>query len=269
MSRFYTYLVIILLFLNSVTAQIKLCSWNIENIGKSKSDQDIEFMATTLKDFDVVALQEVVAGYGGAQAVAKLAEALNRKGSKWDYVVSNPTTGSSYKTERYAFLWKTSLLKLKGAPWLEKKYQTLIDREPFYATFKSGTKEFTLANFHAITKSKQPETEIKYFKNLPSLYPDLNLLFVGDFNCPQSHSVFTPLKSMGYTSAFRNQKTSLKKTCQNDNCLASEFDNIWYKAQKTNLINKQAIHFYKKFQTLEEARKISDHIPISIVFSLN
>jgi hypothetical protein len=31
----------------------------------------------------IIAIQEVVAGYGGAQAVAKLADELNRKGSKW------------------------------------------------------------------------------------------------------------------------------------------------------------------------------------------
>jgi hypothetical protein len=43
-------------------------SWNIENLGKSKSDQQIAFIATTIQDFDLIAIQEVVAGYGGAQA---------------------------------------------------------------------------------------------------------------------------------------------------------------------------------------------------------
>ncbi len=266
MRYLYTGLLICLLFVSTVSAQIKVCSWNVENIGKSKSDEDIEFIAIMLRDFDVVAIQEVVAGYGGAQAVAKLADALNRKGAKWEYVVSDPTTGSTYKTERYAFLWKSHVLKIKGAPWLEKKYQTLIDREPFYATFKSGTKEFTLANFHAITKSKQPETEIKYFKLLPSQYPNLNLIFIGDFNCPQSHTVFNPLKSMGYISVFKNQKTSLKKECNRDTCLASEFDNIWFDGKKNKVVNRKAIHFYENFQSLDEARKISDHIPIVVEF---
>ncbi|GAA4771217.1 MULTISPECIES: endonuclease/exonuclease/phosphatase family protein [Flavobacterium] len=266
MRYFYTGLLICLLFVSTVSAQIKVCSWNVENIGKSKSDEDIEFIAIMLRDFDVVAIQEVVAGYGGAQAVAKLADALNRKEAKWEYVVSDPTSGSTYKTERYAFLWKSHVLKIKETPWLEKKYQTLIDREPFYATFKSGTKEFTLANFHAITKSKQPETEIKYFKLLPSQYPNLNLIFIGDFNCPQSHTVFNPLKSMGYISVFKNQKTSLKKECNRDTCLASEFDNIWFDGKKNKVVNRKAIHFYENFQSLDEARKISDHIPIVVEF---
>lgn len=268
MPQLYTYVVLIVLFCNATIAQIKIGSWNIENIGKSKSDQDIEFMANTLRNFDIVALQEVVAGYGGAQAVAKLADVLNRKGAKWLYVVSNPTTGSSYKTERYAFLWKPHVVQLKGKPWLEEKYKILIDREPFYATFQFGNKEFTLVNFHAITKSKQPEKEIKYFKFLPSQYSALNLIFVGDFNCPQSHTVFTPLKNMGYVSVFKNQKTSLKKECDSNNCLASEFDNIWFDEKKHKVITKKAIHFYKSFASLSEARKISDHIPLLAEFQL-
>ncbi len=258
-----------LFFIAVVNAQVKLLSWNIENIGKSKSDSTIIFIANTVKNYDVVALQEVVAGDGGAQAVAKLADELNRKGAKWDYVISEPTSSSAYKTERYAFLWKTSKVKKIGKAWLEKKYHLEIDREPFYATFEYNKKQFTLVNFHAITKSKQPETEIKYFKYLPVQYPNLNLLFVGDFNCPQSHTVFNPLKKMGYESAFQNQKTSLKKECKEDNCLASEFDNIWYKTTKITLIKSEALHFYKNFTTLKEAREISDHIPIAINFTLN
>jgi endonuclease/exonuclease/phosphatase family metal-dependent hydrolase len=114
----------------------------------------------------------------------------------------------------------------------------------------------------------QPETEIKYFKLLPDEYPDLNLIFAGDFNCPQSHTVFNPLKKMGFQSVFVNQKTSLKKECYNANCLSSEFDNIWYNSAKVTITNSEIIHFYKEFKTLKEARKISDHIPISTEINL-
>jgi deoxyribonuclease-1-like protein len=245
-------------------SQIKLLSWNIENLGKSKSDTTIVYIANILKNYDLVAIQEVVAGYGGAQAVAKLADELNRKGAKWDYTISDPTTSSAYKTECYAFLWKTSVIKKIGDAWLEQKYNLEIDREPYYATFQYNKKQFTLANFHAITKSKQPETEIKYFKFLPTQYPGLNLIFVGDFNCPQSHTVFNPLKKMGYKSVFVNQKTSLKKECVNDTCLASEFDNIWYNTTKLTIVNSQPIEFFKSFETLQDARQISDHIPIAV-----
>ena len=250
-------------------AQITLCSWNLENFGKSKSDSELVYIATLLKDFDVIAVVEVVAGDGGAQAIAKLADELNRKGSKWDYTVSDPTTSTPNKTERYAFIWKTSKLKKVGDAWLEKKYKLEIEREPYFATFKSGEKEFSIGTFHAITKNKQPETEIKYFKLLPVEYPGKTLLFCGDFNCPQSHSVFTPLKDMGYKPVFTKQKTSLKQECKAGECLASEFDNVFYDTSKITFIKAGIIEFYKSFATLKEARKISDHLPVYFEFSLN
>ena len=261
-------LVLLLLLTTSLHAQLKLVSWNIENLGKSKSDSTILFIANTLQNYDLVALQEVVAGDGGAQTVAQLADELNRKGAKWDYVISNPTSSSAYKTERYAFLWKTSKVKKIGRAWLEEVYNLEIDREPYYCTFEYEKKQLTIVNFHAITKNKQPETEIKYFKYLPAQYPNLNLIFLGDFNCPQSHTVFIPLKKMGYASAFVNQKTSLKKKCINGNCLASEFDNIWYNNTKIVVQNSKVIPFYEAFDSLEEARTISDHIPVTTEISI-
>lgn len=267
MKKFF--ILFLLIVYTSVFSQLKIISWNVENLGKSKSDSTITYIANTLKDYDIVALQEVVAGYGGTQAVAKLAEELNRKGTKWEYVVSESTTGNSYKKERYAFLWKTSKVKKIGEAWLEKKYNLEIDREPFYCTFKYNDKSVTLVNFHAITKSKQPETEIKYFKFLPLEYPLLNLMFIGDFNCPQSHTVFNPLKKMGFVSVFKNQKTTLKKECKKEQCLASEFDNIWYNVSKLKVLKCDVIHFYKDFNSLEKAGEISDHIPIWVEISLN
>ena len=252
-----------------VFAQLKILSWNIENLGKSKSDSVLIYIANTIKKFDVIAIQEVVAGYGGAQAVARLADELNRSGSKWDYVISNPTTSSAYKTERYAFIWKTKNIKKIGTAWLEQKYNLEIDREPFFCTFEYNKKQFTLVNFHAITKSKQPETEIKYFKFLPIEYPLKNLIFLGDFNCPQSHSVFIPLRKVGYLPVFINQKTSLKRKCVGTERLASEFDNIWYDSQNITINKNGIIPFYEDFSNLKQARKISDHVPIFAQIDLN
>lgn len=263
--RIKIFLVLMLSF-QLLFSQTKIVSWNLQNFGKSKSDAEIAYIAAVLKDFDIVAIQEVVAGNGGAQAVARLSDELNRSGAKWDYVVSDPTTSSAYKTERYAFLWKTKNIKKIGDSWLEQKYTLEIDREPFFCTFEHFTKRFTLVNFHAITKNRQPETEIKYFKFLPSHYPNLNLVFMGDFNCPQSHTVFFPLRKMGFESILKNQKTSLKQNCIESNCLASEFDNMFFDSKKCKAESPAIIAFYEDFDDLKIAKKISDHVPISATF---
>jgi len=253
----------IIIFLSlSTYSQTTICSWNLKDFGKSKSDSELEFIANTVKNYDVLAIQEVVAGDGGAQAVARLSDILNRKGAKWDYTISNPTSGNSYKRERYAFIWKTSKVRTVGKGWLEVNFSLQIDREPFFQTFESGGKQFTLVNFHAITKAKQPETEIKYFKFLPAEYPDKNLIFCGDFNCPQSHTVFNPLKGMGYKPIFTGQKTSLRQTCIEGDCLASEYDNIFYNQTKVEAQEVGVVHFYKIFSNMADAELISDHVPI-------
>lgn len=260
---------LLLLFSVSVYAQtqVKVVSWNLKDFGKSKTDAEISMIADLTRGFDLLAIQEVVAGAGGPQAVARLADELNRKGERWDYAISELTSGSSaHKSERFAFLWKRSRLKLLGKPWLEARYGMLIEREPFYARFIAGRQIFTLSNFHAITKSQQPEREIKYFKFLPAAYAGDNLVFCGDFNVPQSHSVFNSLKKIGYLAALKNQKTSLRQRCIGEDCLSSEFDNFYYNGSKIRLQSAGVMHFYRRFKDIKLARKLSDHIPIFVVF---
>ena len=57
--------------------------------------------------------------------------------------------------------------------------------------------------------------------------------------------------------------------CVNNDCLASEYDNIFYKGSKIHLIKSGVVHFYKEFSILKEARKISDHLPVYLEFSIN
>ncbi len=248
--RIKLYLLLSFIFFNVIVhaQNVSVCSWNLKDFGKSKSDATLGFIVKTVKSFDVIALQEVVAGPGGSQAVAKLVAQLNKTGNQWNCEINKVTK--------------------VGKSWLDVNYNVLIDREPYFSRFKMNDKTFTLVNFHAIPKAKHPETEIKYFQFFPSLYPKDNLIFCGDFNLAQSHSVFTPLKTMGYVSALVKQKTSLRQKCINDDCLASEYDNFYFSNTKINIKESGIIHFYKFFDSLKLARKVSDHVPIYMTFSL-
>ena len=110
------------LFVTSVSfSQVSVCSWNIMNLGKSKSDSELNIIANSIKSYDIIAIQEVVAGYGGAKAISRLVSILNGKGSKWEYVISNPTTSTNPSSrERYAFIWKPSIVKKTGNCWLDQ-----------------------------------------------------------------------------------------------------------------------------------------------------
>lgn len=240
-------------------------SWNLANFGKSKTDETIAFIAATLKQYDMVAIQEVVAAPAGPQAVARLADALNRTGFKWDYVVSEPTSSDNkYQVERYAFLWKPSRVKINGKAFLDTVFSREIDREPFILDITLGARKYTLVTFHALPKSKSPEQEISFFKNYPAYYKNKQLVFCGDFNTPQSNNVFNPLKKMGYLPAFMLQKTTLRMECRNGDCLASEYDNFFFKRDEATLLKSGIIPFYTQFGDVKLARRVSDHLPVFI-----
>jgi endonuclease/exonuclease/phosphatase family metal-dependent hydrolase len=253
---------------DSVLASVTVCSWNLENFGSSKNNKTLEFIANSLQTFDVIAIEEVVAGDGGASAVAKLADIMNRKGKSWDYCISNPTSTKGHKSERYAFIWNKSRISRMGEAWLEQKYSNDIEREPYMATFRKEGKLFTIGCFHAVPKSAGPAAEIKYFKFIPAEYPSLNLIFCGDFNCPQSNSVFSPLKRMGYVPALHDQKTTLRDKCINGDCLASEYDNFFFNKSKIKLVNAGILHFYQSFPTTKDAKRVSDHVPVKLTFEV-
>lgn len=257
--------VLCILYAWTASAGIVICTWNLENFGRSKSPQEMRFIARTLRSCDIIAIEEVVAGTGGKNAVVRLAACLNEGSGHWRYMISAPTTGSPYQTERYAFVWRADKVSCVGKGWLDKTYQDQIEREPYMATFSADGKDFTLVTFHAVPKSRQPEHEIKYFKFFPARYPSRCLLFMGDFNCPQTNNVFNPLKKMGYRPVLAGQKTTLRQKCIRGDCLASAYDNIFYPAG-IQLLKSGIIAFYRSFADMKAARKISDHVPVVAVF---
>jgi deoxyribonuclease-1-like protein len=252
----------------SITAQqvTKLITWNLCNFGKSKNVEEINYIANVLKEADIVAIQEVSASDFGAQAVAKLADELNRKGAKWDYVLSDPTNGEG--KERYAYLWKTSKASLKGKPWLEKNLDVLIQREPFMARFTIGGKLVLMATIHTVPKAKYPAMECQYLYKIDSIYKTDHIMIMGDFNLSQSNIAFEKLKQRQIYPVLTNQKTSIKMKPKNGEILANEYDNIFIEANYIRLKAVGIINFADKFLDLKEARKISDHVPVYLMFTI-
>lgn len=253
-------------------SNFSILTWNIQDLGGTKNDEEILFIAKILKDYDLIALQEIVAkDPAGAKAVAKIADALNRLGSKWDYSISNPTkSSSSYYSERYAFLWKTSKLRLKKRAALDSELRHKIEREPYVGLFElmKNNSSFYVLNMHARTYNKHPEMEISNFKFYPKRFGTDCFIFLGDFNLNEKHTVWNTLYKRGFTSALKNTPTTLKRKCKNGSYLNYPIDNIYYNTNYFNQINSFAIDFVKGCKKLSNARKISDHLPVVSELSL-
>ena len=248
-----------------IFSQTKIVSWNISDFGKTRDADEIRAIARIVKDFDIVAIQEVVAiDPGGAQAVARLADQLNRMGAKWDYRVSDPTESPGKRMERYAFLWKTSKVKLQGRPWLDKNCEPTMYREPYLARFKTkAQKDILVVNYHSRSHKDQPQQEITCFYDYPTYYKNEVILFAGDYNTNCHDRVFSPLYELGFEPNLLGQKTTLKRKCGTGGAyLNHPIDFILYNKQQVNLLDAGFVDFVNDCQLLTTARMISDHLPV-------
>jgi deoxyribonuclease-1-like protein len=245
---------------------LKVVTWNIQDLGGTKNDAEILFIAKILKEYDLVAIQEVVAkDPAGAKAVARIADALNRLGSAWDYSISNATkSSSSYASERYAYLWKTAKIRLKKKAFLDKELEDNIEREPYIGLFeyKQNKDPFYVVNIHARIYNKHPEMEISNFKTYPKRFQTDRFIILGDFNLNEKHTVWNPLYKMGFISAISNQPTTIKRTCADGNYLNYPIDNIYYNTAYFTQKKAYVIDFVKECKNIPIARRISDHLPV-------
>lgn len=256
-------------FVFSQQDEISLISWNIKDFGKTKNTEELNEIAEIVRDADILAIQEVVAGFGGAQAVARLTEILNRKGAKWDYVISNPTNSPKYVTERYAIVWKTRHIKIKNRGRLIIELDSIIDREPMLLDFYTKGKKFTVINFHSRPYNKDPESEImalsKFAIDSSGFFP---LIIAGDFNVNEEMPVFNTLKTSGFQAAISNQKTTLKWECDGTEYLNYPIDNIFY-SKGVLKVKGGVVDFVRFCENLQKASKLSDHLPVFLNFRLD
>lgn len=261
-ERILSSILFILICIPAVYAQdsLRILTWNIQNMGQSKTPETLETIAELCRDFDLVTIQEVSVGPAGAKSIAMLADVLSRKGSAWDYRISDPTTGSG--SERYAWLWKKHKVKPLGNCFLEPKLADSLNREPYLCRFVTGKDTLLLGSFHAVPTSKGPARENGFLYLMTYFYPGDKLFLMGDFNLSEKNPAFLKLKKAGWEPAIRNQKTSLRQEEKDGSHLSSEYDNIFFPAQKVRKISAGVIDFSLNFPTLKQARTVSDHLPV-------
>lgn len=261
-QKTFSVLLLILLFEGITIAQTKIVSWNIQNFGTQKSLQ-ISLIANVLHDADIVMIQEVQIDNDGKRAIELLEIELEKSGNQWTSIISQPTQGRG--TECYAYLWKSKKVNLQHHAWLEMSLDKLIDREPYMAKFESGKKTILLANFHAVPRKKMPWFEIMELDQLDKLYTNDKLIIAGDFNLEASNRAFNDLRTQGFAAALRDIRTTIKMEEQEGEKFAHEYDNFIFEKDEFEVLKSGRIDFTSHFPNLQEARKVSDHLPVYII----
>jgi len=254
-------------------------SWNTKHLGRDNFDYNSA--SELIRNYDIIALQEVNTTESGAKALNRLKLFLQQKtGELWCSALSLIPTDSI--RERYAYLWKDSRLS-----WVNRSgkvvlrcptnhmtsklvefNQSKIVREPSIATFivKGSRYKFKLASVHLVPTKKKPQKEVPYLFAAfnPSKVP---IIVAGDFNLSADHKAFDSIKKQGWINALSGrQRTSLRSKTRT---LYQPYDNFWiwdrnyYATRCSRKIGVKDLYtFFPKLPTKSVYNQISDHSPI-------
>lgn len=247
-------------------------SWNLENFGKSKTPETLDMMAEISREADFIAGQEVSVSSFGSQAVARYADALGRKGKKWDYIISDHTQSvDNSGVEKYAYLWSSGEVNQREAHLVGDLVEA-IDREPYSITFHIGNTSLTAVEIHTVPTAKNPIDEVVALAKSGELNQSGNMIVSGDFNLGAKDT--DPLMEKAGFTGHIYEKTSIKqKVGRRGEHLLYQYDNIYTKG-KIEVCGSGVIDFPEKLfspvndENLKAARKLSDHLPVYIIFSL-
>lgn len=260
-----------LFFCGFVTyAQITICSWNVQRLGKSTQQKKLEIIATTIQQCDIIAFQEITIHPDAATKLEAIRKKLSdkQKDKKWAISISKVTTSANpQEQERYAFLYDSKQLTLVQHRLLEQ-YANKLVREPYLAVFKYNNKNLYIINYHAVPKGKNPQKEINHLLHYMIQMKEA-AIWLGDFNCYPTDAVFKPLIANKLNYAPKNQATTIKQQqCIKGNCYANAYDYFWYN-RHVRLLASGQYSFLPLFNyDGYAARKISDHIPVFITIDL-
>lgn len=255
-----------LVALTSISGQcLRMATWNIQDLGRTKDAAEIYRMAQILRHFDFVAIQEVVAkDPAGGQKVAAIVDELDRMGANWDYKLSDPTTAEvSQSRERYAFMWKSNKLDVVSAA-LDKANEANIVREPYLAQLRlRKTQQLVwVANFHSLPHSKSPEKEIRQLNSYLAAAEPYPLVFMGDWNLDETHQVWDDFYKYGLAPVVRSSPTTLKRACKEGRYLSHAIDNIYYTTNGVRRASGGVVDFVETCDGLAAARQLSDHLVV-------
>ena len=233
---------------------ITLATFNIQNLGRDKPDQP-KLAAEIIKQFDVVAIQEVMNYGGGTKGLEAINKIVEELGDGWASVActepngtESAASGALHTFEFYAFIYNTAKVQLVGAArlWDEAAnpvsdltdQERQFDREPFIASFKAvnGNLDFTVISLHAAAPSKSwRDDEIRRLKHVYETVqaedPNQNDVFLlGDFNTPVDESEWSDLQGLSTMTHIltENDKTTLNKSA--GKLSQNQYDTIWYQS---------------------------------------
>ena len=250
---------------------IRVGSFNAQVLGRSKSEKVVvmEILARIVRQFDVLALQEISAE--DQDVLARLIERVNSDGRRYDYVVGRPL-GKSAPREQYAFLFDRESVEIdRDQLYTVEDPQQLLYRPPLVGSFRvrGPAREqafaFTLVNLRM--DSGRAVTERTFLDDVFRLVRDDgrgedDVILLGDFQADDEH--------LGPISEIASMAIAVTKTPTNPD-QTKQWDNLVFESQATEEFTGRSgtLNLMRQYNlSLQEALEVSDHLPVWAEFSI-
>jgi len=248
---------------------ILVASFNIQVFGESKMAKQhvVEVLARVVRQFDIVAIQEVRAK--SDDIVPAFVRAVNADGSRYHWVIG-PRQGRTVSKEQYAFLYDTTRIEVDPASvGIVPDPQNKLHRPPLHARFRTRIQPaemaftFWLLDIHTDPDEVPQELDALtgVFQSLQAARPDEDdVILLGDLNAgPPEFKSFQRIP--GVTWAIAGVTTNTRRT--------KTYDNLVFVRPATSeyLGGSGVVDLQATFGLpLEHALEVSDHNPVWAAF---
>ncbi len=249
---------------------IRVASFNIQVFGEEKlaKPRVMEVLAAVVRQFDVVAVQEVRAK--GQDVVPRFVALINSQGASYDFVLG-PRLGRSTSKEQYAFIFNQARLETdRDAVYTIEDPDDLMHREPLAAPFRvrglpvDQAFTFTLVNVHTDPDEVRGELNVLddvYRAVLADGRREDDVILIGDFNADEQY-----LSRLGQAAGLQWAVTGVPTNTRGTRML----DNLLFDPRATVEFQGRSgvVDLVREFNlTVDEALAVSDHLPIWAEFS--
>jgi deoxyribonuclease-1-like protein len=250
---------------------IRVASFNIQVFGESKlaKPQVVKVLAEIVRQFDIVAIQEVRAV--SQDVLPRFVEQVNATGRKYDYLIG-PRLGRTSSKEQYAIVFDTASIETdRSAMYTVADPDDLLHREPLVTAFRvrgpppEQAFTFTLVNIH--TDPDETATELDALGHVYRAVQndgrgEDDVILLGDLNVDDQHlGLLGRLPDIA--AAIYGVPTNTRGT--------KLYDNIIFNSRATTEFTGRAgvYDMLREHQlTMEQALEVSDHMPVWAEFAV-
>jgi deoxyribonuclease-1-like protein len=251
------------------TDAITICSFNIQVFGESKiaKHEVVDVLAKVVRNFDIVAIQEVRAK--SDSVIPQFLSAINADGSRYQFVIG-PRLGRTVSKEQYTFIYDSTRIEVDpSSVGTSPNPGDRLHRPPLHARFRvranppeSGF-SFWLVDTH--TDPDEVSAEVNaladVFMEMKALRPDEDdVILLGDFNAgPPQFGKIKQIPGVGWAVSGVTTNTRRNKTYDNlvfDQRATTEYTGRWGVLDLQNTFGL----------SLNKALEVSDHNPVWAAF---